>query len=57
VAGLCDAVDDLTTCAVLADRRSGATWAQIGAALGLTAEAARARFGRRRLAVEWPNPL
>ena len=49
-------VEDLTGCAVIADRRSGATWAQIGAALGLTADAARARYGHRRLAVEWPLP-
>lgn len=57
VAGLDSAVDDLIGCAVIADRRSGATWIQIGTALGLTAEAARARYGHRRMAVEWPNPL
>ncbi|MFJ9371343.1 hypothetical protein ACIRRA_44045 [Nocardia sp. NPDC101769] len=50
-------VEDLVACAVIADRRSGATWAQIGAALGLTADAARARYGHRRLAVEWPIPV
>ncbi len=57
VAQLDDAVDDLIGCAVLADRRSGATWADIGAALGLSSAAARARYGHRRLAQEWPNPL
>lgn len=49
-------VEDLITCAVIADRRSGATWAEIGTALDLTAETARARYGHRRLNVEWPIP-
>ncbi|MFE3230255.1 hypothetical protein [Nocardia sp. NPDC059228] len=56
VAPFPDLVEDLISCAVIADRRSGATWAQIGAALGLTADAARARHGHRQLAVEWPIP-
>lgn len=56
VAKLNDIVDDLIGCAVIADRRTGATWATIGEAFGLTADAARARYGHRRLAVEWPNP-
>ncbi|WP_157229072.1 hypothetical protein [Nocardia brevicatena] len=47
-------VEDLIACAVLADRRSGASCAQVGAALGVTADAARARYGHRRLTVEWP---
>ncbi|MFI9542536.1 hypothetical protein ACIHAR_00880 [Streptomyces sp. NPDC052016] len=34
--------------AVLADRRAGASWAQIGAGLGISAEAARGRYGRTR---------
>ncbi|MFE0509149.1 hypothetical protein [Streptomyces sp. NPDC058964] len=38
----------LVRCAVLADRRAGATWTQIGAALGISADAARSRFGRVR---------
>lgn len=41
---------------MIADRRSGATWATIGEAFGLTADTPRARYGHRRLAVEWPNP-
>lgn len=57
VAGLDSAVDDLIGCAVIADRRSGATWVQIGTALGSTAEAARARYGHRRMVVDWPNLL
>ena len=56
VARFPDLVEELVRCAVIADRRSGATWAQIGAALGLTANAARARHGHRQLAVEWPVP-
>ncbi|SCY32951.1 Serine phosphatase RsbU, regulator of sigma subunit [Streptomyces sp. 136MFCol5.1] len=38
--------DQLVRCAVLADRRTGASWAQIGAGLGIGAEAARRRFRR-----------
>ncbi|MFF3932903.1 hypothetical protein [Streptomyces hirsutus] len=38
----------LVRLAVLADRRAGASWAQIGVALDISAEAARARFGRTR---------
>ncbi|WP_030274264.1 hypothetical protein [Streptomyces sp. NRRL B-24484] len=34
--------------AVLADRSAGASWAQIGEGLGISADAARARFGRAR---------
>lgn len=56
VARFPDLVEDLVACAVIADRRSGATWAQIGAALGLTANAARARHGHRQLVEEWPIP-
>ncbi|MDX3766400.1 MULTISPECIES: DUF6233 domain-containing protein [unclassified Streptomyces] len=40
----------LVRLAVLADRRAGASWAQIGAGLGISAEAARGRFGRVRAA-------
>ncbi|MEV6655187.1 hypothetical protein [Streptomyces sp. NPDC051219] len=36
----------LVRSAVAADRRAGASWAQIGAGLGISGEAARARFGR-----------
>jgi hypothetical protein len=56
VAGFPPLVEDLIACAVIADRRSGATWAQIGRALDLTADAARARYGHRHLTVEWPIP-
>ncbi|MFI8308035.1 hypothetical protein ACIF80_32385 [Streptomyces sp. NPDC085927] len=38
----------LVRSAVLADRRAGASWAQIGVALDISGEAARARFGRTR---------
>ncbi|MET7391580.1 hypothetical protein ACFYPT_41735 [Streptomyces sp. NPDC005529] len=38
----------LVRAAVLADRQAGASWAQIGAGLGISAEAARSRFGRIR---------
>ena len=56
VAALADLVDDLVGIAVIADRRSGARWADIGAGLGRSGESARARYGRRYLAVEWPHP-
>lgn len=42
--------------AVLADRRAGASWAQIGAALGISAEAARSRFGRVRRSPTGASP-
>ncbi|MET8946780.1 SpoIIE family protein phosphatase [Streptomyces sp. NPDC004542] len=38
--------------AVLADRRAGASWARIGAALGITGTTARRRFGRVEAAPE-----
>ncbi|WP_158716110.1 hypothetical protein [Streptomyces sp. NRRL B-24720] len=38
----------LVRAAVLADRQAGANWSQIGAGLGISAEAARSRFGRIR---------
>lgn len=38
----------LVRAAVLADRQAGASWSQIGAGLGISAEAARSRFGRIR---------
>ncbi|MFI0421703.1 hypothetical protein [Spongiactinospora sp. 9N601] len=34
--------------AVLADRQAGASWAQVGAGLGISADAARRRYGRLR---------
>ncbi|MFF7738401.1 MULTISPECIES: hypothetical protein [unclassified Streptomyces] len=40
--------EQLLRAAVLADRRAGASWEQIGAGLGISAEAARGRFGRVR---------
>ncbi|MFJ9457727.1 hypothetical protein ACIRST_21910 [Kitasatospora sp. NPDC101447] len=45
---------ELVRCAVIADREAGATWATIGEALGLSADAARARYGKVRLL--WPHP-
>ncbi|MFF8604049.1 hypothetical protein ACF065_33665 [Streptomyces sp. NPDC015232] len=48
VARIPDLAGELVRAAVLADRRAGAGWAQIGAGLGISAEAARARFGRTR---------
>ncbi|WP_461715506.1 hypothetical protein [Streptomyces sp. DSM 41036] len=48
VARIPDLAGELVRAAVLADRRAGASWAQIGAGLGISAEAARARFGRTR---------
>ncbi|OPC76642.1 hypothetical protein B4N89_44940 [Embleya scabrispora] len=38
----------------LADRTAGATWADIGRALGIGADAARHRYGHPRLL--WPAP-
>ncbi|MFI6113212.1 MULTISPECIES: hypothetical protein [Streptomycetaceae] len=46
---------ELVRCAVIADREAGATWEQIGRPHGLSADAARARYGRARLV--WPPPL
>ncbi|MGW3248416.1 hypothetical protein [Streptomyces sp. NPDC001070] len=40
----------LVRLAVQADRQTGASWAQIDTGLGISAEAARARFGRARSA-------
>ncbi|MET8188731.1 hypothetical protein [Streptomyces sp. NPDC005078] len=45
-----DLAGELVRTAVLADRQAGASWAQIGAGLGISAEAARSRFGRSRSA-------
>ncbi|MET7565308.1 hypothetical protein ABZS95_34955 [Streptomyces sp. NPDC005479] len=45
-----DLAGKLVRTAVLADRQAGASWAQIGAGLGISAEAARSRFGRSRSA-------
>ncbi|MFI6688091.1 hypothetical protein [Streptomyces sp. NPDC050485] len=45
---------ELVRCAVIADREAGATWEQIGRPHGLSADAARARYGRARLL--WPPP-
>ncbi|MGW9028383.1 hypothetical protein ACWGQ5_30385 [Streptomyces sp. NPDC055722] len=45
--------EQLVRLAVAADRRAGASWAQIGAHLGMSAEAARGRFARRAGAVKW----
>ncbi|MER5959025.1 hypothetical protein [Streptomyces sp. NPDC001893] len=50
VARVPDLAGALVRAAVLADRRAGASWAQIGAGLGISAEAARSRFGRTRSA-------
>ncbi|PAU45295.1 hypothetical protein CK936_30240 [Streptomyces albireticuli] len=47
-------VRELVRCAVLADREAGATWATIGEPLGISAEAARHRYGHVRLI--WPPP-
>lgn len=48
VARVPDLAWQLVRSAVLADREAGASWAQIGAGLEISAEAARARFGRTR---------
>ncbi|MEU8834325.1 hypothetical protein [Streptomyces sp900116325] len=50
VARVSDLAGELVRAAVLADRQAGASWAQIGAGLGISAEAARSRFGRSRSA-------
>ncbi|MGW3598464.1 hypothetical protein ACWD60_27530, partial [Streptomyces sp. NPDC005167] len=50
VARVSDLAGELVRTAVLADRQAGASWAQIGAGLGISAEAARSRFGRSRSA-------
>ncbi|MCX5315873.1 hypothetical protein [Streptomyces sp. NBC_00154] len=50
VAQVSDLAGQLVRAAVLADRQAGASWAQIGAGLGISAEAARSRFGRSRSA-------
>lgn len=47
-----DLVRELVRCAVIADREAGATWEEIGGHLGLTADAARHRYGHVRLI--WP---
>lgn len=47
-------LQELLRCAVIADRESATTWTQIGERLGITADAARARYGRARLL--WPLP-
>ncbi|WP_189544492.1 hypothetical protein [Streptomyces gelaticus] len=46
VARVPDLAGQLVRAVVLADRRAGASWAEIGAGLGISAEAARRRFGR-----------
>lgn len=48
VARVSDLAGQLVRAAVRADRQAGASWAQIGAGLGISAEAARSRFGRTR---------
>ncbi|MFE6806614.1 hypothetical protein ACFVEN_33880 [Streptomyces sp. NPDC057681] len=50
VARVSDLAGQLVRAAVLADRQAGASWAQIGVGLGISAEAARSRFGRSRSA-------
>ncbi|MFD8415497.1 hypothetical protein ACFV2Q_27670 [Streptomyces sp. NPDC059650] len=45
---------ELVRVAAIADRQAGATWSQIGDALGITADAARARYGHIRLITERP---
>ncbi|MFH9354947.1 hypothetical protein [Kitasatospora sp. NPDC017646] len=53
-AGFPQLTRELVRCAVVADREAGATWATIGEALGLSADAARAPYGKVRLL--WPPP-
>ncbi|MFF0486814.1 hypothetical protein [Streptomyces sp. NPDC004435] len=43
---------ELIRVAAVADRRAGATWSQIGDALGISADAARARYGHVRLVTD-----
>lgn len=50
VARVPDLAGQLVRTAVPADRRAGASRAEIGAGLGISAEAARRRFGRTRAA-------
>ena len=45
VAGLAELVRGLESAAVAADRAAGATWEHIGAALGMSGDAARRRYG------------
>ncbi|MCF3134166.1 hypothetical protein [Streptomyces olivochromogenes] len=47
--------DHLVRLAVLADRQAGASWPQIGRALGISGEAARARCTRRGTAGSRPG--
>jgi len=47
VRGLPESIGDLLRPAVLADRRAGATCAQIGAILDISPDAARSRYGRQ----------
>ncbi|MFD8309270.1 hypothetical protein ACFV29_44230 [Streptomyces sp. NPDC059690] len=46
---------ELVRCAVMANREVGASWEQIGRPHRLSADAARARYGRARLL--WPPPM
>ncbi|MER6926681.1 hypothetical protein ABT314_48655, partial [Streptomyces spiralis] len=48
--------DHLVRLAVLADRQAGASWPQIGRALGVSGDAARARFTRRSTFEGRPGP-
>lgn len=48
VARVPDLAGQLVREAVRADRQAGASWAEIGAGLGISGEAARSRFGRTR---------
>ncbi|WP_199814123.1 hypothetical protein [Streptomyces sp. NRRL F-5135] len=48
VAQVPELAGQLVRAAVVADRRAGVSWEQIGAGLGISAEAARSRFGRLR---------
>jgi hypothetical protein len=47
VAGLAALAARLERAAVAADRAAGASWAQVGAALGVPADTARRRYGKR----------
>jgi len=48
VARVPERAGQLVRAAVWANRQAGASWAQIGASSGISAEAARRRFGRTR---------
>lgn len=48
VARIPELAGELVRAAIVADRRAGASWAEIGRGLGISTEAARARFGRTR---------